>query len=156
MITTKKFQLTKKSFFQALIMAHLKRRWWFFILIWVLAFLFSLNDRNDLFQQFYVFFAIFYPVYFLYRYWNFASSKDNVIFLLERYFTIYEDRFVDFLSDGTENTIKSQHFIKQVELKNIYLIYISRTQFILIPKDSFQSIEDKIWFEHTIISKIKK
>ncbi|MEO8516776.1 MAG: YcxB family protein [Flavobacterium sp.] len=155
MITTKKFQLTKKSFFQTLVMAHLKRRWWFFILIWALAFLFSLNGRNDPFEQFYVFFAAFYPIYFLYRYWNFARSKDSAVFLLERYFDIYEDRFVGVLSDETESTIKFEHFIKQVELKNIYLLYISRNQFVFIPKDAFKSEHDKNWFEQNIISKIR-
>lgn len=153
MITTKKFQLTKKSFFLTILMAHLKRRWWFFILIWSLAFVFSLNNRDDYFERFYIYFAFLYPIYFLYTYWNFASSKDNAIFLLERYYTIYEDQFVCFLSDGTESTIKWEHFIKKVELKHIYLLYISRNQFVFIPKDAFKSKEDQDWFKQNIVSK---
>lgn len=155
MITTKKIQLTKKSFFKTLLMAHLKRRWWFFILIWALAFLFSLNNRNDSFEHFYSCFAVLYPIYFLYTYWNFANSKDNALFLLERYYDIYEDRFVCFLSDGTESTFKCEHFIKKVELKNIYLLYISRNQFVFIPKEAFKSKEDEDWFRQSILSKIR-
>ena len=155
MITTEKFQLTKKSFFKTLLLAHLKRRWWFFLFIWALAFLFSLDGRNDAFEHFYIYFAILYPIYFLYTYWRFANSKDNRLFLLERYYEIYEDRFVGYLSDETQNTLKCEHFIKKVALNTIYLFYISRHQFVFIPKEAFKSKEDEDWFRQNIVSKIK-
>lgn len=155
MITTKNFQLTPKEFFLTLIKVYLKKRWWYFPLIWTFAVIFSLNDGVDSFAQFYVLFSIIYPIVLLYKYWAYANSKDNKIFLIERYFDIYEDRLVGFLSDGTENTIKTEHFIKLIDLENMYLLYIAKTQFIFIPKDSFKKEQDKEWFEKNIVAKIK-
>lgn len=86
----------------------------------------------------------------------FANSKDNKLFLLERYFEIDEDRFVGFLIDGTDSTIKIERIIRKIELKDIYLLYVAKNQFIFITKDSFKSDNDRIWFEQKILSNIKK
>ena len=155
MITTKKFQLTSKEFFLTLLKVYLKKRWWYFPLIWTFAIIISLSDDIDSFGQFYIYFAIIYPIYFLYKYWAYANSNDNKIFLIERYFDIYEDRLVAYLSDETESTIKSEHLIKYIVLENMYLLYIAKTQFLFIPKDSFQNLQDKDWFEKNVIKKIK-
>lgn len=156
MITTSKFQLTSNEFLKIILSVYLKKRWWYFPLIWTFAILFSVDHKIDSFQRFFIYFAIFYPILFLYRYWSYANSKDNKIYLLERYFEIYEDRLVGFLEDGSESTIRCEHFVKFINLKNIYLLYISKNQFIFIPKDAFQTSQDKEWFEKNITLKIKR
>ena len=103
-----------------------------------------------------MFFAILYPVIFIIQFWLFATSKENKIFLLERHYSIYEDKIVGTLSDGTDNIIKLEHLIKSIQTKRYFLLYISKNQFIYIPNDSFKNDKDKEWFIMKIIMNIKK
>lgn len=156
MITTEKIQLTSLDLFKILLITYFKKKWWLFLLIWAMGASLFLDSRNDSFADFFVVFAISYPIYFLIFYWRYANSKDNKIFLLERYYGISEDKIVGILDDGTESPIKLEHFIKVVELKKFYLLYISKSQFIYIPKDSFKSESDKEWFVKEIVKRIGK
>ncbi|MGV1011859.1 MAG: YcxB family protein [Flavobacterium sp.] len=114
------------------------------------------KEQKGSYENFFIFFAIIYPISLVLRFWMYANSKDNKLFLLERYFDIYEDKLVGILNDGTDSTIKIDHFIRILELQNIYLLYVSKYQFIFITKDSFKTKEDRTWFEQKIVSKIKK
>lgn len=156
MIITEKIKLTEYSFFKILLAVYLKKRWWFIVMIWLFALLMFSKDEKDSSDTFFIFFAIFYPILLAIRFWIYSNSKDNKLFLLERFFEIDENKFIVFLGDGTESTIKIEHFIRVVELKNIFLLYISKNQFIFIPKGSFKSNQDRVWFEQNIILRIKK
>jgi hypothetical protein len=156
MIITEKIKFTEYAFFKIFLAVYLKKRWWLIVMIWLFALLMFSKDEKDSSDTFFIYFAIFYPILIVVRFWMYANSKDNKLFLVERFFEIDENKFIGFLSDGTESTIKFEHFIRVVELKNIFLLYISKNQFIFIPKNSFQNNSDRVWFEQNIISKIKK
>jgi hypothetical protein len=88
--------------------------------------------------------------------WTDAYSKDNKLFLLERYFEIYENKIIEILNDGTKSLIKIEHFIKVIQTKKFYLLYFTKEQYIIITKDSFKRKQDKDWFEREIFMKIEK
>ena len=44
-------------------------------------------------------------------------------------------------------------FIKFIEIKDYYLFYYSKEHCVIIPKDSFQSSTDEIWFRNEIITR---
>ncbi|GEC71762.1 hypothetical protein FFL01_13010 [Flavobacterium flevense] len=102
-----------------------------------------------------MFFSFIYPLLIIFQYWRFANSGDNKIFLLERNYEIDDEKIIGNLSDGTSSTIMNNHLIKTIQLKNAYLLYISKLQFIYIPKDSFITEQDKDWFEKEIVKNIK-
>jgi hypothetical protein len=159
MITTNKVQFTNKSYFKILLQINAKKYAWFLILAWGLALTNLFKDVLGDFDIFYIIFSIVFPIYFIFYYWRFANSKENKIFFLERYYTIDENKIVGFLSDGTESIIKSEHFIKFLEVKESFLIYISKNQFLYFPKNAFKTIEDEKYFRKTILEpllRIKK
>lgn len=156
MITTNKIQLTTTSYFKTIMKIFIKKWLWFIVVSWSLAVFISLKEEKNSFLNIYIIFALLYPFIVVIQYWIYAHSKDNRIFLLERYFEIYEDKVVGFLIDGTENTVKNEHFIRVVELSNNYLLYISKNQYLLFPKDCFKSDADMAWFEEKIILNIKR
>ena len=156
MITTKKVKLTPKELFSILILRYIKKRWWLFIWIWVLALILGLDGINDSFDIFFIVFAIVYPILLLIQFWRYVTSKDNKILLLERYYEIDNEKINGIIDQDTYSPIKLEHFIKVDLIRKTYLLYIAKNQFVYIPIDSFESDSDRQWFENEIIKKIKK
>lgn len=156
MITTKQFQLTSNDFFKILVTAFFRKNWWIFALIWSIAIMSLFFGNRDSFQNFFIFFAIVYPLAIVIMIWRSVIAKDNRLFLMERYFEIYEDKIIGILIDGSTSTTNNERFIKEMQLKRYYLLYIAKNQFYYIPKAAFKSDQDIEWFEKEIILKIKK
>ncbi len=155
MINTKNIKLTTKTLFTTLLTVYLKKRWWLILFILIVSFLISLTENKDNDDYFIIIFGFIYPLIILLQYWQFANSKDNKIFLLEKNYEIDNEKIIGNLNDGTSSTIMNNHFIKAIQLKKSYLLYISKTQFIYIPKNAFQTEQDKNWFEKEIVGNIK-
>lgn len=156
MITTKKVKLTPKKLFALLLVRYFKRRWWLFIWLFVAAIILGLDRQQDHLDGLVLFLAIFLPVILVLQFWRYADSKDNKLFLLERYYEIDSDKINGIIDNDTYSPINIEHIIKvDIVLKN-YLLYISKDQFIYIPIDSFENDSDRQWFENEVIKKIKK
>lgn len=64
----------------------------------------------------------------------------------------FDDNFlIGKLSDGSEHKLNLENIIKTINRKEYYLIYISKHQFIYVPKYAFKSDEDRKTFEEKII-----
>jgi hypothetical protein len=96
-----------------------------------------------------------FPFLMFFEYWRFASSKQNQLIFRERQHKIYSDKIVSVFDSNTESTIALENFIKTFELKDVYLLYISKNQSIYFPKRIFQSHEDEMWFREKIFLKVK-
>ena len=155
MITTKKFQLTKKEYFFFLIRLLLKRRWWLYasILLVSVAILFSDNRSSS--DNFIVAFGFIYPLLTLFQYWRFSYSKENEIIFKERQHDIFSDRIISQMGEISESTIDVKNFIKVLELKDLYILYISKGQTFFLPKRIFETREDENWFRNEVFLKIK-
>lgn len=156
MITTKKVKLTPKELFSILILRYIKKRWWLFVWIWVLAIILGLKEQHDYFDKFFIAFAIIYPILLIIQFWRYVVSKDNKLLLLERYYEIDSEKINGIIDKDTYSPIKLEHFIKADLIRKTYLLYIAKNQFIYIPIDSFENDSDKEWFKNEIIKKIKK
>jgi hypothetical protein len=154
MITTNKTQLTSREYFEIILTVYFKKKWWLIAWIWIAASVMYYSDTRDSFGNFLMILFTIYPFIVVFQYWRYANSKVNKIFLLERLYEIYEDKIIGVLSDGTDSTIMIDKFIKVIRLKNTYLLYMSKNQFIYISKNCFKSEQDKDWFEKKVISKI--
>lgn len=154
-ITTREIKLVPNEFFKILLALYFKKRWWFWACIIVVAGSSLAVNIDEPVVRFLTYFLIAYPFLLVLQYWKYAHSKDNKIFLMERFYRIDHEKIVGVMEDGTENTILLDHVIRKVGLKEFYLLYIAKTQFIYIPKASFRSGEDRKWFEDEILTKLQ-
>ena len=156
MIKTKKFQLTRKEYFSFIIRVLLKKRWWLFAFMWFLTIAILFKDEKDSSDTFLIVFSILYPLVILFQYWRFANSKENRSFFAEMQHEVFTDKIISQVGETSQSTIAIQNFIKVLELKDLYLLYVSKSQCIYFPKRVFESQEDENWFRNEIFLKIKK
>ncbi|MCM0665108.1 YcxB family protein [Flavobacterium tyrosinilyticum] len=154
MIKTKKFQLTKKEYFSFIIRILLKKRWWLYALMWLFSFGILFNDKKDYLINSIMIVGFLYPILTILTYWRFANSKENKIFFKERQYEIFSDRIISYMGEISEGTIDNQNFIKVFELKDLYLLYISKGQCFYFPKRIFETQEDENWFRNEVFLKI--
>lgn len=154
MIKTNKIKLTTSSVFATLLKIYWRKRWWFIILMILMGMIVFTTGQRDPNSVFIISFTILYPLLIVFQYWRFANSKENKSFLLEREYEIFDDRIIANLSDGTTSTILTEHLVKYVKLKNDYLLYLSKIQFIYLPNEAFKTESDKSWFKENIISRM--
>ena len=155
MIKTKKFQLTKKEYFFFITRILLKRRWWLYAFILFLSVTILFKDNKDSFDIFMIVFGFIYPLITLFQYWRFANSKENKNFFREMQHEVFPDKIISNVEEISESTINVQNFIKVFELKDLYLLYISKGQYFYFPKRIFETPEDENWFRNEVFLKIK-
>ncbi|CAD0001615.1 hypothetical protein FLAT13_00686 [Flavobacterium salmonis] len=59
------------------------------------------------------------------------------------------------MGEISESTIDINNFIKVFELKDLYLLYLSKGQTLFFPKRIFETPEDENWFRNEVFLKIK-
>ncbi|WP_125723154.1 YcxB family protein [Flavobacterium ustbae] len=155
MIKTKKFQLTKKEYFSFIIRILLKKIGWLFALMILISISLIFKDNKNYTENSIMVFGFFFPIVLLFQYWRFANSKENAIILKERQFEIFPDKILYQMGEVSEGTIDVENFIKTFELKDLYLIYISKGQCFYFPKRIFESKQDENWFRNEVFLKIK-
>ncbi|KOS05846.1 hypothetical protein AM493_07190 [Flavobacterium akiainvivens] len=154
MVTTKQFSLTPNNLLKALLSIYLKKRWWLLVLVWIWAAIVSSPDVQGGTPLIVI--AVLYPVLIVYRIWRFANDKENAILYAARYYEMTESEITGYINDGSESRTILHTVIKYIELKHCYMLYVSKTQFIYIPKDCFGTLQDKLWFENKILASLKK
>ncbi len=155
MITTKKFSLSKQTYFGILVKTYFRSRWWFPVLFWVFAILFAMDGINTI-DLFLVLYAVIFPFILLLTFRRQAYSAQNKLFLMERYFEFDTEKSTGYLTDGTAQVIMNSNFFKVFTTESYYLLYLARNQFVYIPVSAFNNEEDKKWFEAEIIARIRK
>jgi len=155
MIKTKKFQLTKKEYFSFLIRILLKKRWWLFAFILLVSTTILFTDNKDSSDNFIIIFGFAYPLAIIFQFWRFTNSKENKIIFNERQHEIFSDRIISQMGEISESTIDVKNFIKVLELKDLYILYISKGQTFFLPKRIFETREDENWFRNEVFLKIK-
>lgn len=154
MVSTEKFHLTPVSFFKILLNVYIRRRWWLMAFIIIMGLINAVGDYKS--GTFFIVFAVLYPLLVLFQLWRFANSPENRNFLIERYYEINNDEIRIFSSDGSNSTLKLSVFTKAIILPQYYLLYVSKTQFLIVPKRSFTQPSEKDWFERNIANPLFK
>lgn len=154
MITTKKFSFTPKEYFIILLSLFLKKKWWFLLLIIIMALIQLLINAKS--GEFLIIFAIAYPLLTFFQLWRYSNSAGNKIQLAERYYEINQTEIIGYLPNISESKINASAFVKVLDVKHTYLLYLSNTKFIYIPKNVFNTTEDRIWFERQFLSHINR
>lgn len=155
MIKTKKFHLTKKEYFSFIIRILLKKRWWLYAFILLLSVAILFKDKKNSSDIFMIVFGFLFPLITFFKYWLFINSKENEIIYKERQHEVFTDKIVSRMGEISESTIDIENFIKVFELKDLYLLYISKGQCLYFPKRIFETLEDENWFRNQVFLKIK-
>ncbi|MBS7234039.1 YcxB family protein [Flavobacterium psychroterrae] len=155
MIQTKKYQLTQKEYFLFLIRILLKKRWWLFAFILLISISILFRQNKDGSDTFIMVFGFIYPLIIIFQFWRFAYSKENEIIFKERKHEIFPDKIISRMGEISESTIPIKNFIKVFELKDLYILYISKGQTFFLPKRIFETLEDENWFRNEVFLKIK-
>lgn len=138
-----------------LVRLELKRRGWLFAFMWMFSAVVLFIGKKDSFSVFIIVVGFIYPVLTIYKYWSFANSNENKIIFNERQHEIFPDKIVSRIGEISESTIPVQNLIKVFELKDLYLLYISKGQSFFLPKRIFETPEDENWFKNEVFLKIK-
>lgn len=151
MIVTKQFGLTNKEYFKMLLAVYLKKKKFILVILWALTFiaLFLGNWVGALI-------GVLYNLYVVIWLWRFSYSKDNKMFLRQRYLQIEGEDIIVYVEGEMRGKVKVSDFIRVIKLKNYYLLYLSKLQMMYFPKDAFSSQEDEIWFRNNILERIGK
>jgi hypothetical protein len=155
MIKTKQFQLTPDLLQNILLIRYFKKRWWLLAWLWIIAISLLFIPGRDYFKTFFIVFAAIYPMLLVYRLWRFSHSKDNKIFFIRRELKITDDLIEDSLEDGTVYPMKIDYFIRHEKIKENYLLFVAKSNFLVIPKTAFEKEEDLQWFENNFLQNIE-
>jgi hypothetical protein len=149
MIATKEFSISKKEYFKILAQLRFRKSWPVYAFTIFFA-VYLLNDfGKDTFSTFFVIYGMFLtPFVFLYLYFWTHSNKNKIVFV-PRQLTIDNEK-ISTTIDGALSEIPLKYITKIIELKQYWLIYISKSQFVFVPKTVFHSESDCKEFEELI------
>jgi YcxB-like protein len=156
MITTTAFAPTKTDLFKVLITRYFKKKWWLFALMIVGgSFSTFVSHRKDPSASIFILvMGIVLPLAICLTFLRYLSSKDNKALYLSRHYSMDFDNINVVLEDGSTSSVKIGNFNKWERIAESYLIYITKSQYYIIPMSSFKSSEDLKWFEVNILGKI--
>lgn len=151
MIKTKTVRLSKNKFLGIILLRYLKRRWYLILAVLLLGLFISQKEHPEKIDIFFISICFLYPLLIIIQFWTWVNSKQNKIFLTDRMYEIDEDKITGRTNSISFSTVEKKHFIKNDLILKTYLLYISKGQFFYIPLDSFESEQDRIWFEQNYI-----
>jgi hypothetical protein len=156
MIQTNEFEITKSEYFKIALQHFLRSHWWLYAVCIVIALLEIRSFNTTPISKFFVIFAVIYPLFTAYLVYNSAYSKRNKFVLSRRYLIFTAEKIsAIFGSDSFLNTqitseIPMHSVFKTVNLRNYWLLYITKGSFAIVPKSSFKSPSDLEQFEEII------
>jgi len=154
-IKGREYQLSKKEFFKICLRISFKKLAVFaaiYLILFSAAVFFKLLDAYWLSIVAAVFF-VFIPFVSLLAILSYLNSKQNKIFYKKRKFEIDDDFITTYIEDGSIGKNKFDNVIKVVRTARYYMLYISQSLFIYLPKSAFLSQEDINSFEDLLESK---
>lgn len=103
--------------------------------------------------MFLIIYAIIYPALIILSSMLWVYSKDNRNIYLPRKLQFNSEKIISFsiqdtvFDTPTTNEIANNQIIKKLKLGSFYLLYTSKAYFLVIPKNVFQSEDDRTQFE---------
>jgi len=145
-IRTKEFTFTKQQYFGILFRNILSKSWWaigFLIVIFIYQ-LYKTEQHPAPVMVNLILGAL--PViffsYLALRAWLHATAKKNRLFYAERVFEIDNQSLTIYFKNGTVNKILITDIVRVIKNLKYYRLFLSKKQFIFLPLDVFQRVDD--------------
>jgi 5-bromo-4-chloroindolyl phosphate hydrolysis protein len=149
MTETKPFYLSKKEYQKIILNRRLKKSWWLYLLMFILGAFHLQRFGEDSFSTFFTIFAFAYPfLTFSYLYFWSGSKGHNPIFQETK--LTFDTDYLYFERNGNESKVNPNTIQKVISNHAYWMLYISKAQFIYIPKNIFHSNEDCEKFSNII------
>jgi len=146
MIKTKLYSISKNDYFKIAVQLRLRKSWPIYALTLLLVIYFFNRYGEDTFATFFVIYGIILiPGMIAYLYYWTHSNENKIVFLPRQ--LAFDEEKISATVEGAISEIPIKFITKIVRLKNFWLIYISKSQFVFIPKDAFETDSDKDEFE---------
>ena len=149
MIQTKEFALTKKDYIKVLSLQRLKRSWWFFAILIIVSIISKQDPIKNGIPSFEVLYIFFYLliIFISIIVWVYSKSNKNLYKPMQLTFgpeklTILTGQSSVFTTPTTSE-IAYDTITKKQEFINYYLLYVSKSAFLIIPQHVFKTEEDK-------------
>lgn len=134
MIKTAKYIFPPFTYFKIVIKQNLKKSWWLYALCFLFAMKQLFSDDRSEFSIFMIVFGIVYlPVVLIYYYF-WATNKKNEPLFVERQLIFDNGKIVITAQNGITSELLVNHIQKTIENTEYFLLYISKSQFIYLPK----------------------
>lgn len=144
-IVTNQISLTKKQYFNILVINWIATRWWILVIVFCTAFILKTEVGN-----FFKVFSFLYPAFVVIYLWFYAKTKQNKAFFKERYYKIDGSTLYCETKYNETGTVNLDTVVKVKKRRNYYLVYLSKAQFFYIPVKSFKNQEDIGTFTHIL------
>ncbi len=135
-IKTQKFRLDKQRYFFIVMRKHLRKRIWFFLVIWAFAIALAFIKMNFI-TIILIIYALVYPslvLYFLKKRFNQNTNPD---IFRNRYFVLKGDSLITHFEDETSSVVKLKEIRKIYKKRKYSMAYVDKNQFVYIPKEAF-------------------
>jgi hypothetical protein len=152
MIETKAFSISPTEYFKIVLTKRFKKSWLVYLIMIASAIFGLFLPEKDKVLILLIVVGFGYPVFIIvYLYFWVRSSENNQIYQ-ERKFTFFDDKLMVETQNGAKTEFPYSEIVSVREKNNIFLIYITKSQFFYVPKNAFKSDLDFEGF----IQKIKK
>ncbi len=151
MIGTKLYSLSQKEFTKIILLTKLKKSWGIYVLLIIVALihLAKYGFGNDNLSTFFVVFAFVFPIinYVWLYFWT--NSKGHHPILSETELS-FDNEFLYFKRNDNETKLNPNSIQKVISNPDYWMLYISKGQFIYIPKHIFYTKNDFDMFSNLI------
>ena len=152
MTQTKEYSISKEKYTKIILLKRLKKSWWLYLSMFVLGVFHLQKFGDDSFSSFFTIFAFSYPfVMFAYLYF-WSNSKDHQPIFSETNLC-FDNDYLYFKRNDNETKLNPKSIQKIISNNGYWMLYISKEQFIYVPKNIFYSNEDYLKFNDIIKAK---
>ncbi|MFD1613668.1 YcxB family protein [Gelatiniphilus marinus] len=149
MIQTKQYSISKKEYTKIILLKRLKKSWWLYLSMLVLGLFHFQQFGEDSFSTFFSIFAFAYPlITFTYLYFWTNSKGHKPIF--SKTDLSFDNDYLYFKRNDNETKLNPNSIQKVISNPDYWMLYISKGQFIYVPKHIFYTENDFDTFSNLI------
>ena len=141
MVKTKAYAISKQEYTKIVIQRRFEKSWWLYVLMIILGTFHLQKFGEDNFSSFFTIFAFSYPFLTVAYLYFWTNSKGHKPIFSETSLS-FDDDYLYFERNGNETKLDSSTIQKVISNTTYWMLYISKGQFIYIPKNIFYSNED--------------
>jgi hypothetical protein len=148
MIETKEYQLTPKEIFTINLTKRFKYLKWVSTIAIILGIIFITNNDKGLATILFIT-GIFTPLIVLFQVYNY--SYNNKIFYSTQKISFDSIKLISISDDKSKSEIPKELIIKTETNKKYWFLFLTTKNFIIIPQNIFNTIDDYNLFKSTFI-----
>jgi len=156
-IKLKTFKINSKEYFRIITKNYFKKQKfiYIFIMIFAIFYLFFFPIKSGVEYYLLPIFLFSIPFYYMFYFLIYAKSNKNK-FLFKEINLSFDEKFIyATYNDGSSIQINWKNIVALNILKRYYILYSSKNQFLIFPKDKFLNIQDETAFLKLAKSKLQ-